>query len=56
MLPILKPMEVGSVPRGPAAGLAIYFLVRRAFTVYQTSRRRRLAECREARQAAPSAK
>jgi len=44
LVPILKPMLVGSIPLGLAMAGVIYFIVRAAARSYQSGRRERLAE------------
>ena len=41
--PLIKPMLVGSIPLGLAAGCVIYFIVYKAVRTYQDARRDRLA-------------
>lgn len=42
--PILKPMAIGAVPLGLAAGLVAYGITRWGMTVFREQRRKRLAE------------
>ena len=49
LMPILKPMVVGSIPLGIATGLLFYLLVYVSVTTYQRRRRRWLQERRQAR-------
>lgn len=57
ILPLLAPMTVGGVPLGLLAGLASYWLVRKAVEAYrsrrQVSRERRAAAAKPAEVAAP---
>ncbi len=50
ILPLLKPMTVGSMPLGLLAGTIAYFIIKKASDSYQSkSRKRRLAGGRPAR-------
>ena len=42
LLPLLKPMAVGSIPIGAVVGALAYLIVYKAVSAYQTARRRRL--------------
>jgi uncharacterized protein (DUF2062 family) len=44
LLPLIKPMLVGSLPLGAAAGAIAYLLVHKAVSAYQDARRKRLLE------------
>jgi len=46
LLPILKPLIVGSLPLGIVMGLIVYFIVARAVTLYQGERRERITRGR----------
>jgi uncharacterized protein (DUF2062 family) len=52
ILPILKPMLLGSIPLGLVSGAISYFVVRVAVHAYQSSRRQRLEARRRGRAAA----
>lgn len=43
ILPLIKPMTVGAIPLGIAAGLACYFPIRSAVRAFQHARRERFA-------------
>lgn len=43
ILPLVKPMLVGSIPLGLASGCMIYFIVYKAVAAYQKARRERFA-------------
>ena len=45
--PLIKPMMVGAIPIGLAAGLVMYVIVYQSVTVYQTKRRKRFQMLRD---------
>ena len=47
LLPLIKPMAVGAIPLGLAAGGIVYLIAYKAISSYQEGRRRRLAGVRE---------
>jgi uncharacterized protein (DUF2062 family) len=49
--PVIKPMIVGSIPLGIAAGIVAYFIVLMATSGFRAMRRERLAAARERSQA-----
>lgn len=48
ILPLIQPMLIGSIPLGLAAGCLVYFVVYKAVSAYQESRRERFAGRRQA--------
>lgn len=41
LMPVLKPMVVGSIPLGLASGVIVYLIAYKCVSAYQTARRRR---------------
>jgi uncharacterized protein (DUF2062 family) len=54
ILPLLKPMLVGSVPLGLAVAIPIYLIVYKTVSAYQQARRKRFGERRQNGQIAES--
>lgn len=52
--PVIRPMTVGGVPIGTAAGLLVYFPIRYVVSAYQVKRRARLAAIAETQRSASS--
>jgi len=51
--PVIRPMTIGGIPLGTAAGLSTYFPIRYAVAAYQRKRRARLAAIAQTRRSSP---